>query len=112
MKDTTCVEASKIRASRQVTEALRQRNGPNVEIVKDLPIYSDVLVWRDNSNSKSWEGPFKLLGLEGDTCRIQLPSGPTDFRITSVKPFLNEIEPLTPMNENETAASEPQVVER
>ncbi|POS84537.1 hypothetical protein EPUL_004867 [Erysiphe pulchra] len=95
-----------------IRQALRQRNGPNVEIVKDLPINSDVLVWRDNPNSKSWEGPFKLLGLEADTCQFQLPSGPTDFRITSVKPFLNEIEPLAPVNENETAASEPQVVER
>lgn len=28
--------------------------------------------------------------MENETCRLQLPSGPTDFRITSVKPYLED----------------------
>ena len=83
-------EVQKLRASRQVAEALRQRNGPQREAVHSLPINSDVLVWRDNGNSQRWEGPFKLLGIENETCRLQLPSGPTDFRTTSVKPYYSE----------------------
>jgi len=29
-----------------------------------------------------------LLALEGETCKVQLPNGPTDFRSTTVKPYL------------------------
>ena len=28
--------------------------------------------------------------MEGETCRVQLPSGPTDFMSTSVRPYLRE----------------------
>ncbi|KAI0995530.1 hypothetical protein K3495_g12649, partial [Podosphaera aphanis] len=103
-------EASKIRLNRQITEALRQQNGPNVEHIKDLPINSDVLVWRDNHGSKRWEGPFKLLSIERDTCQIKLPSGPTEFRITSIKPFL--VENYQPANEVQEPTSEPKLTER
>jgi len=80
-------EVSRLRAKRQVTEALRQRNGPQTSDLHDLPINSEVLVWRENGE---WSGPFKLLSMEGETCRVQLPSGPTDFRSTSVRPYLRE----------------------
>jgi hypothetical protein len=30
---------------------------------------------------------FPLLGDEEETCRVQLPSGATDFRMTTAKPF-------------------------
>ena len=29
-----------------------------------------------------------MLALEGETCKVQLPHGPTDFRSTTVKPYL------------------------
>ena len=83
-------EVVKLRASRQVAEALRQRNGPQTQPVHELPINSDVLVWRENSHR--WTGPFKLLSMEEESCKVQLPSGPTDFRSTVVKPYLNEHE--------------------
>lgn len=92
-------EISKIRTTRQVNDALNQRNGPSVTAIHDVPLNSDVLVWREGNTGRSgkWTGPFKLLGIDKETCRIQLPSGPTDFRTTLVKPYLqlehrNELE--------------------
>src|SRR5436190_9759606 len=83
-------EVSKIRAQRQVNDALNQRNGPSVTAIHDLPINSDVLVWREGNTGQSgkWTGPFKLLRIDRETCKVQLPSGPTDFRTTTVKPYL------------------------
>lgn len=83
-------EVSRLRVKRQVIEALRQGNGPNLEPVENLPINSDVLIWRYNHNSTRREGPFKLQSTEGDTCSIHLPNGHVDIRITSVKPFFVE----------------------
>jgi hypothetical protein len=99
-------EVSKIRAKRQVNNALNQRNGPSVEAIHDLPLNSDVLVWREGNTGQSgkWTGPFKLIGLKGETCKIQLPSGPTDFRTTVVKPYLqpeHESEDDEPIESNE-----------
>lgn len=104
-------EVSKLRARRQVVEALRQRNGPNVEPTKNLPINSEVLVWRDNNNSARWDGPFKLLNIEGDTCKIQLENGLKDFRITSVKPYLVESDEL-PLVETQELINQSQLPER
>jgi hypothetical protein len=82
-------EIAKIRAKLQVNDALNTRNGPTTESIHDLPINSDVLVWREQGG---WKGPFKLIGITGETCKILLPSGPTDFRSTVVKPFLQQVE--------------------
>ena len=49
-----------------------------------MPIGSNILVWREN---KGWTGPFQLLYIEGETAKVRPPSGPTDFRTTSVKLF-------------------------
>jgi hypothetical protein len=84
-------EVRKFRAERHVADALNTRNGPIVTPIHDLPLNSDVLVWREGNNQRGkWTGPFKLLGMDGETCKIELPSGPTDFRSTVVKPFLIE----------------------
>ncbi len=77
-------EITKIRAKLQVNTALNTRNGPITEHIHDLPINSDVLVQREQGGQK---GPFKLLNITGETCKVLLPSGPTDFRSTVVKPF-------------------------
>jgi hypothetical protein len=83
-------EVSKIRAEQQVKDALNQRNGPSVDAIHDLPLNSNVLVWREGNTGQSgkWTGPFKPLGITGETCQLQLPSGPTPFRTTVVKPYL------------------------
>ena len=53
-------------------------------LVYDLPLNSKVLVWRKSGN---WNRPYRLLAVENKTYCVQLPSGPTSFRSTSVKPY-------------------------
>jgi len=76
-------EVRKLRAVRQVDDALNQRNGP-ISRVKDLPLNSSVLVWREPGK---WTGPYPLLGVDKENCSVDLPSGPTLFRSTVVKPY-------------------------
>lgn len=85
-------EVRKFRAENQVADALNTRNGPLVNPVHDLPLNSDVLVWREGNAGRTgkWTGPFKLLGIEGEICKIHLPSGPIEFRSTVVKPYLTD----------------------
>jgi hypothetical protein len=49
-----------------------------------------VLVWREGNTGQGgkWTRPYTLLALEGETCKVQLPHRPTDFRSTTVKPYL------------------------
>ncbi|KAI0996016.1 hypothetical protein K3495_g12166 [Podosphaera aphanis] len=83
-------EVVKLRNSRQIIEALRQHNGPNTISTRNLAINSGVLVWRERS--QKWEGPFRLLAVERETCKVQLPSGTIDFRITSVKLYIQKVQ--------------------
>ncbi len=85
-------EVRKAYADRQVREALATRNGPSTTAVLDLPLQSDVLVWREGNTGHlgTWSGPFKLIATEGETCTISMPSGPVKFRSTVVKPYLND----------------------
>ena len=102
-------ELQKIKAKQQVANALNQRNGPITTSVKDLPLNSDVLVWREGNTgqSGSWKGPYKLLRIEGESCVIALPREPKHFRITSVKPYyidpeLTDQEPQSTDHEDQT----------
>ena len=70
-------ELVKLRASRQVRDALGQRNGPNTERLHDLTIGSQVLVWR--THEKAWKGPFKLLSIDGETVVVAINQRPTSF---------------------------------
>jgi hypothetical protein len=65
-------EVMKLRLKRQVNEALAHCNGPDVSEIHDTPIDSDVMVWREGNAGQrgSWKGPFKLLGINGETCLI------------------------------------------
>ena len=60
-------EIAKLKAQRQVTDALRTRNGPDTTAIHELQVNSKVLVWRESSK---WEGPFTLLGIENKTCKV------------------------------------------
>ena len=82
-------EIAKIRAEHQVADALQQRNGPSTTNLHDLPLCSPVLVWREGNAGQAghWTGPFTLLGIKGETCTVQLPHGPTNFRSTVIKPY-------------------------
>ncbi|KAI0994201.1 hypothetical protein K3495_g13980 [Podosphaera aphanis] len=85
------LEIKKIRAQRSINDALATRNGPNTLPILNLPLQSDVIVWREN---KGWKGPYKLVGLDIDhqECIIEMPYGPTTFRATAVKPYFSEEE--------------------
>src|SRR6267378_3464656 len=74
-------EVRRLYAERQVNDALAMRNGPNTEPLLILPLQSDVRVWREKDG---WNGPYKLLAMNGQTCTIQMPYGPTNFRSTVV----------------------------
>ena len=79
-------EIRKLNASRQVNDAINTRNGPSTTHLHDLPLNAPVLVYREKSG---WKGPYKLLGIEGESAMLNLPSGPTKFKATSVKPYYN-----------------------
>jgi hypothetical protein len=83
-------EVAKIRAEKQVNNALNQRNSLLVKAIHDLPLNSDILVWQEGNTGHSgkWSGLFKLIGLEHETCKVQLSSGLINFRTTVVKPYL------------------------
>ena len=86
-------EVQKLRAKRQVADALNTRNGPSTTSVHDLTLNSDVLVWREGNTGQSgkWDGPYKLVGVDGESCTLVLPHGNTTFRTTVVKPYLMPI---------------------
>ena len=58
-------EVQRVRAERQVADALNQRNGPGpmVSVVPDLPLNLDLLVWRECNagHSGKWTRPFNCL---------------------------------------------------
>ena len=104
---------SKVRkhyAERQVADALNTRNGPVVSPLHDLPLNSNVLVWREGNAGHvgTWTGPFKLLGIDGETCKVNLPSGPTEFRSTTIKPYLIE----EPHNSDHSERTEDQDIDQ
>ena len=80
-------EITQIHTKRQVEDALKQRNGPDIGNTLDVPIGGKVLVFREKGQ---WTGPFVLLATDGQRCTVSLPSGPSVFRITSVKAFNEE----------------------
>ena len=82
-------EITKIRARQQVNTALNHRNGPSVTPIHDTPLNSPVMVWREGNTGRSgnWTGSFKLLEINDETCHVELPSKPTEFQSTTVKPY-------------------------
>ena len=85
-------EIDKLRAKRQVTEALRTRNGPNTDAIHNLELNALVLVWKEGNTgqSGSWEGLYRLIAITGENCVLALPYSNTTFRTTAVKPFFQD----------------------
>jgi hypothetical protein len=77
-------ELQRFHAEHQVKDALTARNGPNTAETLNIPLQSDVRVWRER---KGWKGPYKLIATDGETCTVEMPYGPTNFRTIVVKPF-------------------------
>ena len=82
-------EIRKLKARQQVKDALGTRNRPKILDTLQLPLTSDVLVWREGAG---WTGLHKLLARnEDDTaCTVEVNSRPMTFRITSVKPYYQD----------------------
>ena len=101
-------EVKKLRAKRQVADALNMRNGPKTTAIHDLPLNSPVLVWREGAIGQPgyWSGPYNMLSVDNETCVVQLPRGPTSFRSTVVKPYL--IDPETTDTDTDTRYELPQ----
>jgi hypothetical protein len=78
----TIKEVRRFYVERQVIDTLAIRNSPNTITTLELPIQSDVRVWRETDR---WNRPFKLLATESETCLIAILYGPTRFRTTVVK---------------------------
>ena len=82
-------EVQRIHAERKVKEALAMRNGPDIKSFLELPLGSDVLVWREKDK---WTGPFKLLAIDGQTCTVSIGGRGVNFRSTVVKPYYFQTE--------------------
>jgi hypothetical protein len=65
-----------LHAKQQVNNALAMRNSLNTIATVDLPLQSDVCVWRENKGGK---GPYKLLATNRDTCIINMSYSLTNF---------------------------------
>ena len=82
--------------------------------IHELMLNSDILVWREGNTGQpgTWEGPYKLVAINGESCVLALPRGNMIFRLISVKPFNipeveAEINPLeSERNSQETEGEE------
>jgi hypothetical protein len=74
-------------AKRTVQDALATRNGPTLIATLNLPLLLDVQVYCEKDG---WQGPYKLISMEGETCMLQMPYGPAKFRSTVVKLYLTD----------------------
>ena len=88
-------EVRKLRATRQVAEGLSMRNGPNILETIQLPLQSEVKVWRENIG---WTGPYILLARSNDdvTCTVDVNGKATNFRTVSVKPYYRNESTIIP----------------
>lgn len=76
-------EMSKFFAQLQVEDSTQTINGPNVLQVRNVPLDSYVLVYRDRGKSCSteWTGPFILLHVTKRSAAVLGPSGPQSSRL-------------------------------
>ena len=83
-------EVQKLRAKRQVNNALNTRNGLSIATIYKLTLNSNVLVQRKGNTSQlgSQEGLYKLIAINGESCILALPHSNTTFRSTFVKLYL------------------------
>lgn len=102
-------EVRRCHSARQIKDALRMRNGPNITSTLSLPLDSDVLIWRENE--PYWSGPYKLVAIDGYTCKVQVNNKVVDFRVTSVKPYKRDEKEELP-EENNTTLPLPETVSR
>lgn len=82
------VEVRKCHAARKVADALNMRNGPLTKHLHDLPLGSEVIVYREG---RGWDKtPYKLVWMDGETIQVDMNGRYVNFRSTRVKPFLRD----------------------
>ena len=103
-------EVKKLRAKRQVADALNIRNGPKTTTIYNLPLNLPVLVWREGPTGQPsyWSGLYNLLNIKNETCTIQLPHRPTNFRSTVMKPYLVDPEIIEDIQPEDDKSELPQ----
>lgn len=84
------MEMTKYFSGRQVSDAIHNQNGSDSKNAHSMPISSQALVYRPNR--ERWKGIFFVLETYENVVNLVLPSptGPTQFRSTVVKLFINE----------------------
>ena len=79
-------EIRRIKASRQIADALSTRNGPDTISTLQLPLQSSVKVWREG---RGWTGPHTLLAFSDNQAAVvvDVNGRQATFRITAVQPY-------------------------
>ena len=82
-------EVRKITASRQINDAVNTKNNFFIDSIHDLSLKVEIFVFRKSNagRTKKWRKSYKLLTLKKKQAVVELFSGSTRFRITSVKPY-------------------------
>jgi hypothetical protein len=75
-----------IRAEIDVNRALNTRNGPATHDTLNLPLRSEVMVWREGKE-RGWEGPYEIKSKDHANVTVDMVNGPKTFRATQVKPY-------------------------
>ncbi|KAF2726477.1 hypothetical protein EJ04DRAFT_408644, partial [Polyplosphaeria fusca] len=63
----------KERAAMDINRAMNTRNGPKSHDTLNLPLMSEILIWREK---KGWTGPYKLASINGRDVTVELANGP------------------------------------
>ncbi|KAH0425958.1 polyprotein [Colletotrichum camelliae] len=91
------IEVRNLHAKRKVSNGLAARNGPDVTPLHQLPLNSNVRVWREKSG---WEGPFRIIAADGETYKVETPRGIKTFRSTTVKPYYTDPDAVVVLDAN------------
>lgn len=87
-------------AKRQVCNALRAKNGPDVTDIHNTPIGAPVQVYCQEKDR--WKGRYSLLNLNGEDAMVMTSKEAQKLQSTVVKPYLT---PETEHNGNGTASA-------
>ena len=87
-------EIYKLRAERQIADALSTYNRLKTNTVYSLPLSSPVLVQREGNTRqiRQWDSLFSLLNTKDKTYIVELPHRPTTFHSTIIKLYLTKPE--------------------
>ena len=85
-------EVKKLRAQRQVADALNIRNSLDTSLLQGLPLNSEVLVYREGNGEQTslQTRPYRFLGIDNQTIIVNLLYRETPFQSTLIKPYLQD----------------------